>query len=163
MLPTNALSEPVESPYGFHVIKLLRRRSAEIRASHILILVEPTPGDVDRARERAEELKGRLESGEDFQLLREEYGDPAEPDSLEVPFNQLSELPPGFANADGTILEAAPVYPTSTAGDRRGAAGARSSPRRADAGRGRGAGAPRGEWPERSGRRAPPTGRRRSR
>jgi peptidyl-prolyl cis-trans isomerase SurA len=97
-LPTNAISEPVESSYGFHVIKLVRRRSAEIRASHILILVEPTPGDLDRARQDSEEVKRRLESGEDFQSLREEYGDTEEPDTLTVSFNQLGELlPPGFA------------------------------------------------------------------
>ncbi len=96
-LPTNAISEPVESAFGFHVIKLLRRRSAEIRASHILILVEPTPGDVDRARQRAEEVKQKLEAGEDFQTLVEEYGDTEVPDSLEVPFDQFGELPPPFA------------------------------------------------------------------
>jgi peptidyl-prolyl cis-trans isomerase SurA len=96
-LPTGVISEPVESPYGFHVIKLLRRRSAEIRASHVLILVQPTPGDVDRARTAAGEVRARLEAGEDFQALREEYGDLEQPDSLEVPFNQLGQLPPGFA------------------------------------------------------------------
>lgn len=97
-LPTNTISEPVESSYGFHVIKLLRRRSAEIRASHILILVEPTPGDIDRARQRAEEVKQKLESGEDFQSLRGEYGESEAPDTLEVPFTQFGELlPPPFA------------------------------------------------------------------
>ena len=96
-LPTGAISEPVESSYGFHVIKLLRRRSAEVRASHVLILVTPTPGDVDRARAGAGEVRARMEAGEDFQALREEYGDTEQPDSLVVPFNQLGELPPGFA------------------------------------------------------------------
>jgi peptidyl-prolyl cis-trans isomerase SurA len=96
-LPTNGISEPVESAFGFHVIKLLRRRSAEIRASHILILVEPTPGDMDRARLRAEEVKQKLQSGEDFRSLLEEYGDTEAPDTIQKPFNQFGELPPPFA------------------------------------------------------------------
>jgi peptidyl-prolyl cis-trans isomerase SurA len=96
-LPTNGISAPVETQYGFHVIKLMRRRSAEVRASHVLILVQPTPGDVERAREATTQVKGRLEAGEDFQTLRDEFGDPEEPDTLAVPFNQLGDLPPGFA------------------------------------------------------------------
>jgi parvulin-like peptidyl-prolyl isomerase len=96
-LPVNEISQPVESPFGYHVIKVTRRRSGEIRASHILIMVEAGPGDVERARERAQEVMTRLEAGDEFQALREEFGDPAAPDSLTVPFDQLQQLPPGFA------------------------------------------------------------------
>ncbi len=96
-LAVNEISEPVETPFGYHIIKVTRRRSGEVRASHILILVSPSPADVDRARQVADEVKSRLESGEPFESLRSQYGDPDAPDTLRVPFDRLSELPPGFA------------------------------------------------------------------
>lgn len=96
-LAVNEISQPVESPFGFHVIQVNRRRSGEIRASHILITVKPSPSDIDRARGVAEDVKSRLEAGEDFQSLRSEFGDATEPDTLRVPFDRLQEFPPGFA------------------------------------------------------------------
>ncbi len=97
ILAVNEISPPVESPFGFHIIQVNRRRSGEIRASHILIPVDPTPADIGRIRQRAEEVKDRLESGEAFEELREEFGDQESPDTLHVPFDRLQDLPPGFA------------------------------------------------------------------
>lgn len=96
-LPANEISEPVETPFGYHIIKVTRRRSGEVRASHILILVSPSPADVQRAQQEAENVKSQLEAGEPFEALRDEYGDPDAPDTLRVPFDRLSQLPPGFA------------------------------------------------------------------
>lgn len=96
-LAINEISLPVESPFGFHIIKAIRRRSGELKASHILLRVEPTPEDVDRVRQLANDVRGRLEAGEAFVALREEFGDTAEPDTLTVPFDRLQEFPPGFA------------------------------------------------------------------
>ena len=96
-LPVDAVSLPVETDFGFHIIKVERRRSAEIRARHILISPETSEADEARAREVAEEVKRALEAGEDLATLREEYGDMQSPDTLEVPFDRLRELPPGFA------------------------------------------------------------------
>ena len=96
-LATNEISAPVESPFGYHVIKLDRRRSGELRASHILIPVEPTPADVEQAARDAEEVKRLLEAGEAPGALRDRFGDPDAPDTLTVAFDRLTELPPGFA------------------------------------------------------------------
>jgi len=104
------ISRPVRSEVGYHVIKVTRRRSGEIRASHILLLVRPGEGDVAATRQLAEELRTRLQAGEDLAPLREQYGDTEEPDTLRVPMAQLRDLPPGFAEplaqADpGEVLE----------------------------------------------------------
>lgn len=96
-LAINEISPPVESPLGFHIIRVNRRRSGELMASHILILVDPSPADLDRARQLAVDVKTRIEAGEAFEALREEFGDTSQPDTLTVPFDQLRELPPGFA------------------------------------------------------------------
>jgi peptidyl-prolyl cis-trans isomerase SurA len=96
-LAADQISEPVETQYGFHIIKVNRRQAGEVRASHILIPVSAAADDVERARELALEVKSRLEAGEPFVELRNEYGDVEEPDSLMVPLNQLRELPPGYA------------------------------------------------------------------
>lgn len=96
-LPVDQISQPVESPFGFHIIKVTRRRSGEVRASHILIPVEPTAADLEGFRQSAGDVKARLEAGDDFVALREEFGDTESPDSLRVPFDRLQELPPGFA------------------------------------------------------------------
>ncbi len=96
-LAVNEISAPVETPFGFHIIKLHRRRSGEVRASHILIPLEPTPADVEGAARDAEEVQRRMEAGESPGPLRERFGDVEAPDTLRVPFDRLRELPPGFA------------------------------------------------------------------
>lgn len=96
-LAVDEISLPVESPFGYHIIKMNRRRSGEVRASHILISIEPTPGDVEQAQRDAEEVKRRLEAGESPGPLRERLGDTTAPDTLRSAFDRLRELPPGFA------------------------------------------------------------------
>jgi peptidyl-prolyl cis-trans isomerase SurA len=96
-LALNEISPPVESPFGYHIIKLDRRRSGEIRASHILIPMEPSAADVDHAARMAQEVKESLEAGESVAVLRERFGEQEAPDTLRVPFDRLRDLPPGFA------------------------------------------------------------------
>ncbi len=104
-LVAGSVSEPVETPYGYHIIRVDRRRAGEVRARHILISVEPGPDGQARALERAREVRNGLDEGESIDSLIESYGDPEAPDSLEIPFNQLQELPPGFAEP---LLQSSP-------------------------------------------------------
>ena len=67
-------SDPIRSPQGFHIIKLLEARDsgaqgvAETRARHILIKTGPRTSD-DEARQRLVRLRERIINGEDFGQL----------------------------------------------------------------------------------------------
>jgi peptidyl-prolyl cis-trans isomerase SurA len=90
------VSNVVQTEFGFHIIKVERYRAGERQARHILISPEKTGEDVARARAVAEEVMAQARSGASMAELAEEFGDPAAPDSLTFPFDQLSELPPEY-------------------------------------------------------------------
>jgi len=68
------ISELIQSPSGFHIIKISDVKSDEeniviqTRSRHILIKQDDLTTDL-QAREKAEQLKLRIESGDDFGLL----------------------------------------------------------------------------------------------
>lgn len=95
-LTDGQVSEIVETDYGFHIIKVERSRPGERQARHILIMPEKTEADQDTARATATEIADRVRAGEPIAELRAQHAartDPAAPDSLTMPFEQLSELP----------------------------------------------------------------------
>ncbi len=95
------ISATVESAFGAHIIQVDRIRAAERKARHILIRAETNDGDIGRARVLADSIRARAEGGEAMEDLHEEFGDPAQPDSLEVFSDQLQGLPPGYPAALG--------------------------------------------------------------
>jgi parvulin-like peptidyl-prolyl isomerase len=98
-LPENRVSEVVDTDFGSHIIKMERVRGGERKARHILITAEVTDADVQRARERAAELRRRVDGGESLSSLRAEFGvegPGALPDSIFTPLDQIGELPEGY-------------------------------------------------------------------
>ncbi len=109
-----AISDAIRSPSGFHIITLLDRRSnqpqllvTQTHVRHILIRVDD-PTRSDRVRQRIEDLKLRIESGEDFaDLARANSDDPgsgsqggdlgwANPGTMVAPFEKaMDALPVG--------------------------------------------------------------------
>ena len=70
-------SEPVLSPYGYHLIKLRERREDALCANHILILARTSEDDKDHTRARLVELRQRALAGEEFsQLARQHSSNP---------------------------------------------------------------------------------------
>lgn len=77
----------VQTPFGFHIIKLEKIRGAERQARHILIRPELTAEDTVRARQRAEEAAARMKDGSvPFDSLIKRYNDPSEQQTRVGPF-----------------------------------------------------------------------------
>ena len=66
-------SEPVLSPYGYHLIQVREKREDSICASHILVLAKTSESDAARAREKLEDLRHRAQNGEEFSQLARQY------------------------------------------------------------------------------------------
>ena len=71
--------EPVKTKFGFHIIKLTEKLKyrPSITASHILASVKDSLNNLDTAKsfEKINEIKAKLELGEDFAELSKKYCD----------------------------------------------------------------------------------------
>jgi parvulin-like peptidyl-prolyl isomerase len=93
------VSELVETEFGFHIIKVERSRQGERKGRHILVQPELGPGDVSRTRSLADSVADLARSGTPMDELFDRYSDPLAPDTLTVAYDQLDQLPPGYASA----------------------------------------------------------------
>ncbi len=73
-LRPNEISPIVETPYGFHIIKLEKIRGAERQARHILITPKPGEGDVERALERGRTIAEQLKNGANLDSIARAVG-----------------------------------------------------------------------------------------
>ncbi len=87
----------VESPFGFHIIRVDRARGAERQARHILIQPEITAADVERARERADSVLTAIRGGAAIATLAERYNEPTDPASVSRAL--LESVPPEYRDA----------------------------------------------------------------
>ncbi len=78
-LKTGDTADLFQSPSGWHIVKMMDRRGAELTISqtkvrHILIKPSEILTD-DQARQQIADLKTRIEGGEDFAALAREYSE----------------------------------------------------------------------------------------
>ncbi len=111
--PLHQLSQPVRSPYGWHLIEVLERDTVkavngrdslgadgkpelEAHARHIVIRVTPTPDDVAKAKALADRVRDEAVKGTNFATLVRRYSSydgPASPEG-DVGFVSLGSLQP---------------------------------------------------------------------
>ena len=92
-LPVGAVSPPVETEYGYHLIMVDRVRGGERHVRHILFLPEITASDVEANDARAASFGAGLRAGETFADLGQQ------PDTVELPLESLAQPSQAFAVA----------------------------------------------------------------
>lgn len=74
MLP-GEISLPIETPLGYHIIKLRDKRKDEVLISHILFKVGQSEDDKQKVKDFLDSLRNQIKSLDDFKTFAKKYSD----------------------------------------------------------------------------------------
>lgn len=77
-LQSGETSQPIESPFGFHIIQTIEKRKDASHTRHILLKLGGSADDKSRVEKILNELKERVEKSESFEDLAKQYSDEKE-------------------------------------------------------------------------------------
>ena len=97
-LPPGVLSPVIETTFGYHIIRVDRVQSAEVKARHILIAPEIDSADVAAARAEADSVAAQWRRGVSYDSLVAKHHDPTEEKGVLQPFPRDS-LPASYQAA----------------------------------------------------------------
>jgi peptidyl-prolyl cis-trans isomerase SurA len=99
-LQPGQLSPVFETPYGYHIVRVDRIQTGEVKASQILVMPKIDSADIERTRLLADSVAKLWKAGAPFDSLAKQYHDYAgkEETSLLTPFPRDS-LPVTYQNA----------------------------------------------------------------
>jgi len=115
-LEEGAISEVVESRYGFHIIRLIDRQGEKISTQHILVKLSPTAEDKQLVMDEALKLKTMIDSDEDFAEMARLYSADSETAEKGGQLDRMTfaGLPLDFRNVIETMNEGEVSVPFET-------------------------------------------------
>jgi peptidyl-prolyl cis-trans isomerase SurA len=92
------VSPVIETAFGYHIIRVDRVQSAEVKARHILIAPVIDSSDVAAAKVEADSVVAQWRRGVPYDSLVAKHHDPTEEKGVLQPF-QRDSLPPSYTTA----------------------------------------------------------------
>jgi peptidyl-prolyl cis-trans isomerase SurA len=106
-LQSGETSQPIESPFGFHIIQTIEKRKDASHTRHILLKLGGSADDKSRVEKILNDLKERVEKSESFEDLAKQYSDEKETQGFggSMGVIELNRLPADLKSIVETLPE----------------------------------------------------------